>query len=75
MLRGATKLSVVLPDDLASEVRKRVGPKGLPRFVARAVRHEIERSQLGDYLTELSTSLGPVPARAMAAARAAWPKR
>ena len=75
MLRGATKLPVVLPDDLALEVRKRVGPKGLPRFVAQAVRHELERAQLGEYLTEMTASLGPVPTRALAAARAAWPQR
>ena len=75
MLRGAAKLSVVLPGDLAVEVQKRVGPKGLPRFVARAVRHELERAQLGEYLAELNGSLGYVPERAVAAARAAWPKR
>jgi hypothetical protein len=71
----AAKLSVSVPNDLAKAVRKRVGARGLSGFVARAMRHELEREQLESYLAELDEELGPVPKRTLAAARAVWPKR
>jgi hypothetical protein len=71
----AAKLSVSVPNDLAKAVRKRVGARGLSSFVARAMRHELEREQLGAYLAELEQTLGPVPKKTLSAARAAWPKR
>jgi hypothetical protein len=71
----AAKLSVSVPNDLAKAVRKRVGTRGLSGFVARAMRHELEREQLATYLAEMEEALGTVPKRTLAAARAAWPKR
>jgi hypothetical protein len=71
----AAKLSVSVPNTLAKAVRKRVGARGLSGFVARAMRHELEREQLGAHLAELDDALGPVPKKTLAAARAAWPKR
>ena len=75
MPKGAAKLSVSVPTDLAKAVRKRVGARGLSGFVARAMQHELEREQLGAYLAELQRSLGAVPRKELDAARAAWPKR
>jgi hypothetical protein len=69
------KLSVSVPSDLAAAVRRRVGPRGLSGFVARAIAHELEREQLGAFLAELSEKHGPVPRSALARARKAWPKR
>jgi post-segregation antitoxin (ccd killing protein) len=72
MSKGAAKLSVSVPDDLAKAVRKRVGARGLSGFVATAMRHELERAQLGSYLAEMDDALGPVPAKTLALARTAW---
>jgi len=71
----AAKLSISIPGDLAAEVRRRVGARGLSGFVARAIAHELEREQLGAYLEELDRGHGPVSKAALASARRAWPKR
>ncbi len=46
MRQAAAKLSVSVPGELAAEVRRRVGARGLSGFVARAIAHELEREQL-----------------------------
>ena len=75
MTQLAAKLSVSVPMDLAAAVRRRVGARGLSGFVARAMAHELERDQLGAFLTELDQLHGPVPATELAKARRSWPKR
>lgn len=75
MVRSAAKLSVSVPADLASAVRRRVGARGLSGFVARALAHELEREQLGAFLAELDAEQGPVSKASLAKARRAWPKR
>ena len=72
---GAAKLSISVPDELAKMVRKRVGARGLSGFVAQAMRHELERAQLGAFLVELDEELGLVPETTLAQAKAAWHKR
>lgn len=72
---AAAKLSVSVPSDLAKAVRRRVGPRGLSGFVARAIAHELEREQLGAFLAGLDRDLGPVPKGTLSTARKAWPKR
>jgi hypothetical protein len=69
------KLSISVPSELAKAVRRRVGARGLSGFVARAIEHELEREQLGSFLTELDAEKGPVPPKELARARRAWPKR
>ena len=75
MSKGAAKLSISVPIELAKVVRDRVGTRGLSGFVARAMRHELEREQLGAFLSEMNDTLGEVPARVFAEARTAWPRR
>ncbi len=75
MGQPAAKLSISLPGELAAEVRRRVGARGLSGFVARAVEHELEREQLAALLAEMDRELGPVSKAALAAAKRAWPKR
>ena len=75
MRQAAAKLSISLPQQLAAEVRRRVGARGLSRFVARAIAHELEHEQLGAFLDELDQVAGPVSGRALTSARRAWPKR
>jgi hypothetical protein len=75
MPRGAAKFSISVPDELAKAVRRKVGARGLSSFVARAMAHELEREQLGSYLAEMERDFGPVPAKVLSVARAAWPER
>jgi hypothetical protein len=75
MTEPAAKLSVSVPSELARAVRRRVGPRGLSGFVARAIAHELEREQLGSLLADLDRDHGPVSPSALAQARKAWPKR
>ena len=75
MTEPAAKLSVTVHGDLARAVRRRVGPRGLSGFVARAIAHELEREQLSPFLDDLDREHGPVSPSALAQARKAWPKR
>jgi hypothetical protein len=75
MSETAAKLSVSIPQELAKAVRRRVGPRGLSGFVARAISHELEREQLGSFLLELDETAGPVSRKELSRARRAWPKR
>ena len=75
MGKPAAKLSVSVPNDLAKAVRKRVGTRGLSGFVARAMRHELEREQLEAFVAEMDETLGSVSKKTLAAARAVWPRR
>ena len=72
--RGVAKLSISIPRELERSVRRRVGGRGISGFAARAIRHELERSQLGDYLAELEAELGPVPEHVLDRVRKAWRK-
>lgn len=75
MSQPAAKLSVSIPQELAAAVRRRVGARGLSGFVAKALAHELEREQLGSFLTELDEALGPVSRAELAKAKRTWPKR
>lgn len=75
MGQPAAKLSVSVPGELAAAVRRRVGARGLSGFVARALAHELEREQLGAFLDELNTEVGPVSASELTRARRTWPRR
>lgn len=75
MARSASKLSISVPADLANAVRRHVGSRGLSGFVAQALAHELEREQLGEFLSELDQSFGLVSRVALASARRSWPKR
>jgi hypothetical protein len=75
MTQLAAKLSVSVPVELATAVRRRVGSRGLSGFVARAMAHELERDQLGAFLTELDQLHGPVSTSKLAKVRRSWSKR
>lgn len=75
MATPAEKFSISLPGTLASEIRRRVGARGVSGFIARAVAHELEREQLAGFLAELDAEFGSVSRTALTAARRAWPKR
>ncbi len=75
MGQRAAKLSVSVPGELAEELRRSVGARGLSGFVTRAIAHELERERLGKLLAEWDAELGPVPAAELARVRRQWPKR
>lgn len=75
MSEPAARLSVSVPSTLASAVRRRVGARGLSGFVARAIAHELEREQLGEFLGELDRTVGPVSPEVLSKARRGWPRR
>jgi len=64
---------VSLPIDLASDVRARVGSRGVSGYVTRAVRRQIERDNLDALLAEMEAANGPVPEELLAAVEALWP--
>lgn len=67
------KISVSLPKRLASEVRRHAGDRGVSAFVARAMRHEMERDRLADFLVDLEREIGPVDEREVAEIDSEWP--
>ena len=56
---GTRKISVTVEEDLVDALQGRVGTRGVSRFVTRAIRHELEREELGDLLSDLEAQLGP----------------
>lgn len=70
---AVAKLSVSIDEQLATEVRQQVGPRGLSRFTARALRHELERERLMGFLADLEKELGPADEGLVAEVDALWP--
>lgn len=67
------KWSVSVSEDLAERVEEHVGERGLSRFVARALEHELEREALNAYLDELDREFGVVPVELVEQYDALWP--
>jgi hypothetical protein len=63
---------VIVPPTFVAAVRGRGGAGGA---VTRAIEPELEREQLGAYLSELDDEHGPVPEATLLEARRAWRKR
>jgi hypothetical protein len=72
--RAYAKISISIPADLAEALQHRVGARGVSGFAARAIRHELERAQLGELLAELDSELGPLPEALVREARTVWRK-
>jgi metal-responsive CopG/Arc/MetJ family transcriptional regulator len=66
------KWSVSIDEALAAQVERHVGDRGLSRFIARAVEHELERDRLTAYLDELDAEYGPVPEELIAEFDRLW---
>lgn len=66
------KISVSVEEDIVDAMQDRVGPRGVSRFVSRAIRHELEREELTELLAELEEALGPPDEDLMAEAAAAF---
>jgi hypothetical protein len=67
------KVSVSMPEDLATAIRERIGPGGFSRYVTEAVERRFRHDRLGDLLDELDTEFGPVSPEIMQWAERQWP--
>ena len=67
------KVSVSMPEDLATAIRERTGPGGFSRYVTEAVERRFRHDRLGDLLDELDTEFGPVPPELLQWAERQWP--
>ncbi len=67
------KVSVSMPEDLATAIRERIGPGGFSRYVTEAVERRFRHDRLGDLLDELDAEFGPVPPELLQWAERQWP--
>jgi len=67
------KVSVSMPEDLATAIRERIGPGGFSRYVTEAVERRFRHDRLGDLLDELDTEFGPVSPEILQWAEQQWP--
>ncbi|MBW1601368.1 hypothetical protein JJV70_04460 [Streptomyces sp. JJ66] len=64
------KYTVTLPEGLAEEIRKDVGPGAFSAYVTEAIRRQREHDRLGELVAYLESEYGPVSDEAMATAEA-----
>jgi hypothetical protein len=67
------KVSVSMPEDLATAIRERTGPGGFSRYVTEAVERRFSHDRLGDLLDELDADFGPVSPQILEWAQRQWP--
>jgi hypothetical protein len=67
------KVSVSMPEDLATAIRERIGPGGFSRYVTEAVERRFRHDRLGDLLDELDSEFGPVSPEILQWAERQWP--
>jgi hypothetical protein len=67
------KVSVSMPEDLATAIRERTGPGGFSRYVTEAVERRFRHDRLGDLLDELDAEFGPVSPEILRWAERQWP--
>ncbi|MER5206823.1 hypothetical protein [Streptomyces sp. NPDC002825] len=64
------KYTVTLPEELAEEIRRQVGPGGFSAYVTQAIQRRREQDRLGDLVDWLEEEFGPVTEEQLAAAEA-----
>ena len=67
------KVSLTLEPALVEEARANVGGRGLSEYVNRALRHQLQRDRLSQYLAELEREQGPIDAALLDEVRKVWP--
>lgn len=67
------KVSVSMPEDLATAIRERTGPGGFSRYVTEAAEQRLRHDRLGDLLDELDAEFGPVSTEMIEWAQRQWP--
>jgi hypothetical protein len=72
MASDFAKVSVSLPSPLVERIRKKVGARGVSRYVAQALEQEERREALRGWLTDQDRRHGPVPDEVMQEVRRQW---
>jgi hypothetical protein len=54
------KVSVSMPEDLATAIREHTGPGGFSRFVADAAERQLKSEEFRELLDELAAEAGPI---------------
>jgi hypothetical protein len=67
------KVSVSMPEELATAIRERTGPGGFSRYISEAAERQLRRDGLRELLDELDAEYGPVPPELLEQARREWP--
>ncbi|MFC5883677.1 hypothetical protein RMN57_30275 [Kitasatospora sp. CM 4170] len=65
------KYTVTLPEELAEEIRAKVGPGEFSRYVTQAIERQAERDRLGELVDWWEAEYGPVTDEEQAQAEAA----
>ena len=66
------KVSVSMPEDLATAIREHTGPGGFSRFVAEAAEERLKSEEFRELLDELEAESGPIPPELRDQARREW---
>lgn len=64
------KYTVTLPEELAEEIRREVGPGGFSAYVTQAIQRQREQDRLGELVEWMEEEYGPVTEEELAAAEA-----
>jgi hypothetical protein len=66
------KVSVSMPEDLATAIREHTGPGGFSRFVAEASERQLKSEEFRVLLDELEAESGPIPPELEEQAEREW---
>ena len=69
-MSSSKKYSISLPEELAEDVRRRVGPGGLSAYVAEALEHGIAMDRLRGIVADFEIDNDPLTEEELEAARA-----
>ena len=67
-----SKVSLSIDEDVLSEARERAGRRELSSYVTDALRRQLQHDRLGELLSEMDASSGPIPDDLMEEARQLW---
>jgi hypothetical protein len=72
MTSDYAKVSVSLPAPLVDRIKKKVGTRGVSRYVAQALEQQERRQALRDWLADQDQEHGSVPDEVMQEVRRQW---
>lgn len=67
------KVSLTLEQELLSQAREQAGERGLSSYMNRALRHQLQRDRLVQYLADFEREHGPFDPEMMEEVRKEWP--
>lgn len=70
---ATAKISLSLDGALVREARDRAGPRGLSRYINRALEKQLQHDRLANYLGELERQYGPIDPEVMKEVEELWP--